>query len=247
MAGAVPLALALAEPEGHQRTLIAVFGPLTGWAFIGTGIFAWLRRPENRVGGLMVAVGFAACLGALRVSTEPWVFITGLLFIALPYAVLYHLLVAFPTGTVASRAERLLVGVGYLSAIVVHPVQVLFQDTGLQGLPSNPLLIASEPDLVSTLSRSRFWLGLALLAALAVILARRWHAARGAQRSALAAVLVSGGLVMGLLGAWYVAVLAGGDADLQEALEEARVVVLATVPFAFLAGLLRSRVAGDRR
>ena len=244
VAGAVPLALALAEPEGHQRTLIAVFGPLTGWAFIGTGIFAWLRRPENRVGGLMVAVGFAACLGALRVSTEPWVFITGLLFIALPYAVLYHLLVAFPTGTVASRAERLLVGVGYLSAIVVHPVQVLFQDTGLQGLPSNPLLIASEPDLVSTLSRSRFWLGLALLAALAVILARRWHAARGTQRSALAAVLVSGGLVMGLLGAWYVAVLAGADADLQEALEEARVVVLATVPFAFLAGLLRSRVAG---
>ena len=67
--------------------LIAVFGPLTGWAFIGTGVFAWLRRPENRVGGLMIAVGFAACLGALRVSTEPWVFITGLLFIALPYAV----------------------------------------------------------------------------------------------------------------------------------------------------------------
>jgi signal transduction histidine kinase len=244
VAGAVPLALALAEPQGHQRTLLAVFGPLTGWAFIGTGIFAWLRRPDNRVGALMTALGFAACLAALRVATDPWVFITGLLFIALQYAVLYHLLVAFPTGILATPVERLLVGLGYLSAVVAHPVQVLFQDTGLQGLPDNPLLIASEPDLASNLSRARFWLGLILLAALAVILVRRWRAAGGAQRRALAPVLASGGLVMGLLGVWYIAVLAEAATDLQEALEEARVVVLASVPFAFLAGLLRSRVAG---
>jgi hypothetical protein len=105
VAGAVPLALALANEGGHQRELIAVFGPLTGWAFIGTGIFAWLRRPENRVGALMTAVGFSACLAALRVSVEPWVFITGLLFIALQWAVLFHLLLAFPGGTLRTRFE----------------------------------------------------------------------------------------------------------------------------------------------
>ena len=49
---------------------------------------------------------------------------------------------------------------------------------------------------------------------------------------------------MGLLGVWYAAVLAEASSELQEALEEARVVLLALVPFAFLAGLLRSRVAG---
>ena len=47
VAGSVPLALALETSDGHQRELIAVFGPLTGWAFIGTGIFAWLRRPRT--------------------------------------------------------------------------------------------------------------------------------------------------------------------------------------------------------
>ena len=103
--GALPLALALANEGGHQRELIAVFGPLTGWAFIGAGIFAWLRRPENRVGALMTAVGFSACLAALRVSTEPWVFVTGLLFIALQWALLYHLLLAFPSGTLQGRAS----------------------------------------------------------------------------------------------------------------------------------------------
>jgi len=48
-AGAIPLALALGTEAGHQRELIAVFGPLTGWAFIGAGVVAWLRRPDNSV------------------------------------------------------------------------------------------------------------------------------------------------------------------------------------------------------
>ena len=131
----MPLALALANEGGHQRELIAVFGPLIGWAFIGTGIFAWLRQPENRFGALMTAVGFSACLAALRVSTEPWVFIFGLLFIALQWALLYHMLLAFPTGNLRSRLERLLVAAMYFSAVVVHPVQVLFQDTSRMGFP----------------------------------------------------------------------------------------------------------------
>jgi signal transduction histidine kinase len=244
VAGAVPLALALAHEGGHQRELIAVTGPLIGWAFIGTGIFAWLRQPENRFGALMTAIGFSACLAGLRVSTEPWVFIFGLLFITSQWALLYHMLLAFPGGTLHSPLERALVAATYFSAWVVHPIQVLFQDTSSLGFPENPLLIEGNRDLSVTLSRSRFWLALALLGALAVILARRWAAARGSQRQALAPVLVSGGLVMVLLGVWYAAMLAEVDPDVVQALEDARYVVLCTVPFAFLAALLRSRVAG---
>jgi signal transduction histidine kinase len=244
VAGAVPLALALASEGGHQRELIAVFGPLIGWAFIGTGILAWLRQPDNRFGALMTAVGFSACLAGLRVATEPWIFAIGLLFIASQWALLYHMLLAFPSGTLATALERWLVIAMYASALVVHPVQVLFQDTGRLGFPENPLLVEDNPGLASDISRGRFWFGLALLAALAVILARRWVAAGAAQRRALAPVLVSGGLVMALLGVWYAAILAEVDPDFVDALEDARYVVLATVPFAFLAGLLRSRMAG---
>jgi signal transduction histidine kinase len=244
VAGAVPLALALANEGGHQRELIAVFGPLIGWAFIGTGIFAWLRRPENNFGALMTAIGFSACIAALRVSTDPWVFIFGLLFITSQWALLYHLLLAFPGGILQNRLERLLVAGMYFSAVVVHPVQVLFQDTTRLGLPENPLLIESHPDLAMTISRARFWFALVLLTALAVILIRRWAGARGPQRHTLAPVLVSGGLVMVLLGVWYAAMLAHLDPGLVDGLEDARYVVLPTVPFAFLVGLLRSRVAG---
>ena len=243
VAGAVPLALALESEGGHQRELIVVFGPLTGWAFIAAGIVAWLRRPDNRFGALMTAAGFSACVAALRVSTEPWLFIDGLIFIALPYAVLFHILLAFPSGALRRPLERVLVAVSYASAAVVHPVQLLFQDTTRQGLPENPLLIADDVGVASTLSHFRFWLGLALIAALMLILVARWRTSRGAQRRGLAPVLLSGGLVMGLLGVWYAAILTDLGDDLGTGLEEARVVVLASVPFAFLAGLLRSRVA----
>jgi signal transduction histidine kinase len=244
VAGAVPLALALATEGGHQRTLIAVTGPLIGWAFIGTGIYAWLRRPENRFGALMTAVGFSACLAGLRVSTEPWIFVVGLIFITWQWALLYHMLLAFPDGTLHSQLERLLVAGMYFSAWVVHPVQVLFQDTTRLGFPENPLLVDANADVSETLSRARFWFALVLLGALGVILWRRWAAASHPQRQALAPVLVSGGLVMALLGAWYAALLAELDPNFIQSLEDSRYVVMCTVPFAFLAGLLRSRVAG---
>lgn len=241
-AGAVPLALSIVGDGGHQQTLIAICGPLTGWAFIGTGIFAWLRRPDENFGALMVAIGFTACLASLRVATEPWVFITGLVFITLPYGVLYHMLLAFPTGYLRSDLERVLVVLMYVSVIVAHPVWVLFFDSSAAGFPENPLLVSAQPDLAMTIGDVRFWVGIGLIAALGVILVRRWREARGAQRRALAPVLLSGGVVMALLGVWYAAGLANAGEGLQERLEEARVVALAVVPFAFLAGLLRSRV-----
>jgi signal transduction histidine kinase len=244
VAGAVPLALALAEEGGHQRELIAVTGPLIGWAFIGTGIYAWLRQPENRFGALMTAVGFSGCLAGLRVSTEPWVFVAGLLFITSQWALLYHMLLAFPGGRLHGRAEQVLVAASYVSAWVVHPVQVLFQDTTRLGLPDNPLLVADERDVSVTLSESRFWVALVLIGALAAILVRRWGAAPVSRRRALGPVFASGGLVMTLLGVWYAALLAEVDEDVVQGLEDARYVVMCTVPFAFLAGLLRSRVAG---
>jgi signal transduction histidine kinase len=244
VAGAVPLALALASEGGHQRTLIAICGPVTGWAFIGTGIYAWLRQPENGFGALMTAVGFSACIAALRVSTESWVFIFGLLFITSQWALLYHLLLAFPTGRLRGRVDRVLVGAMYFNSLVLHPVQVLFQDTTRLGLPANPLLIDGHDDLSVSLSRTRFWIALVLLAALGLILAHRWVEASGTKRRALAPVLISGGLVMGLLAVWYAALLAYVAQDVVDGLEKARYVVLATVPFAFLAGLLQSRVAG---
>jgi signal transduction histidine kinase len=244
VASAVPLALAIHSVGGHHRDLIAIFGPVIGGAFIGTGLLAWLRQPDNRFGALMVALGFAYCLSGLIVSTEAWSFILGLHLIALPYAILLHILVAFPTGRLHNRAEQVLVGASYLVATVVWWALMLIEDTSRLGLPANHLLVADEPDLFATLAKVRLSMVVVLIVLSGVVLVRRWDESSRAQRRALAPVYVSGGVVLALYAVWSITGIAGVDPDVQENLERARVVALATVPFAFLAGLLRSRVAG---
>jgi signal transduction histidine kinase len=121
---------------------------------------------------------------------------------------------------------------------------MLVQDTTRIGVPANPLLVADEPDLFSTLARTRLGIVAALIVVLAVVLGRRWLAATRAQRRALTPVYASGLLVLALYAVWAVLGVFAVAPDLQENLERARVIALAFVPFAFLAGLLRSRVAG---
>src|SRR3954451_14758941 len=115
----VPLAVAIHSVGGHHRDLIAVFGPIIGGAFIGTGLLAWQRRTDNRFGARMVPLGFAYCLSGLIVSTEPWSFTVGLHLLPLPYAILLHILLAFPTGRLQTTTDRVLVWASYLTATVV--------------------------------------------------------------------------------------------------------------------------------
>jgi signal transduction histidine kinase len=237
------LAVAINSVGGHHRDLITIFGPLIGAAFIGTGLLAWLRRPENRFGALMVALGFSYCLSALIVTTESWTFIAGLLVIALPYAILAHILLAFPSGRLETRGNRGLAAAIYLVATFGWWTCMLFQDSTRIGLPPNPLIVADEPELFSTLARTRLAAVAVLLAILGAVLVRRWVGSTSTQRRALTPVYLSGGLVLALYGVWAVLGVAQTAPELQETLEYARVISLAVVPFAFLAGLLRSRVA----
>jgi signal transduction histidine kinase len=231
---AILLARAIDSVGGHHRDLIAIFGPVIGGAFIGTGLLAWWRRPENRFGALMVALGFAYCLSGLIVTTQPWPFIAGLALIALPYAVLFHILLAFPTGRVQSRGARVLVGLAYFFATAGWWACMVFEDTTRIGVPANPLLIADHPDLFKFMANARLLIVAALIAVLLVVLGLR-------RRRGALAVYLAGGLVLVLYAVWAVL---GVVSTQPENLERARVIALALVPFAFLAGLLRSRVAG---
>jgi signal transduction histidine kinase len=244
IACAVLLALAIHSVGGHHRDLIAIFGPVIGAAFIGTGLLAWWRRPESRFGALMVAVGFSYCFSGLIVTTDSWPFIAGLTLIALPYAILFHILLAFPSGRLEGAGDRWLAGAMYLTASVGWWVCLVLEDSAAVGLPANPLLIAHEPDLFSALARTRLAIVAVLIVVLCVVLAVRSADATVSQRRALAPVYLSGGLVLALYAVWAVIGAVDPGAGSLEDLERARVIALAAVPFAFLAGLARSRVAG---
>jgi signal transduction histidine kinase len=244
LACAVLLAVAIHSVGGHHRELITLLGPVIGAGFIGTGLFAWLREPENRFGALMVAVGFSYLFSGLIVTTDSWPFIAGLLLIAVPYAILFHILLAFPSGRIGSRKERVLAAAAYAAGTVGWWVCVPLEDTTRLGVPANPLLITDAPGVFDALARARLALVAVLIGVLFVVLSRRWREAAPSRRRALDPVYAAGELVLALYAVWSVLGALNLWPHVQENLERARVIALALVPFAFLAGLLRSRVAG---
>ena len=71
LAGLGVAAVALSSDHEDNRILWATFGAAVGWSFVGTGLYAWRRRPESRIGALMVALGFAWFLYTLVASDNP--------------------------------------------------------------------------------------------------------------------------------------------------------------------------------
>src|SRR3954471_12909078 len=89
--------------SGDQQTFSGPFAVLAltlGWSFIGTGLYAWWRRPDQVIGRLMTVVGFLWFAGALLEVDAPLVFTAGLACGGLWLGPFVHLLIAFPTGVV---------------------------------------------------------------------------------------------------------------------------------------------------
>lgn len=49
--GLLDVAVVLTGDRVDPPALTAGFGLLLGWSFVGTGLFAWWRRPGNRTAG----------------------------------------------------------------------------------------------------------------------------------------------------------------------------------------------------
>ena len=108
--------------------LLAVMALLVGWGFIGVGLVAWGYRPENRLGTLMTATGFAFFVSMAGVSDLPVVFLIGTVFGSLFMATAVHLLLAAPSGRLQSVGDRRLVTIAYLLVTVLLLPVFFFTD-----------------------------------------------------------------------------------------------------------------------
>jgi signal transduction histidine kinase len=91
---------------------------VVGWTFIGCGLIATARRPDNRSGALMVGAGFTWFLGNFAdvdVGLLAWVAAHGVYVHRGP---LIHLILTYPSGRVSSRLSWAGVGLGYAVAVV---------------------------------------------------------------------------------------------------------------------------------
>jgi signal transduction histidine kinase len=223
--GAAALALAPgAEDLPEGGVAVAYIGVAGAWGFVAAGVFAWLRRPDNRTGPLMIAVGLATVTAGLQFSDAALPFVLGGLFDTLIVALLVHLLLAFPSGRLTGRAARVTVAAGYVMATVLHTPQVLLGDE--HG-------IADAPGVVDALAALELAVELAVLLATVVLLARRRRAASRVERRGLDPVLLLGAVIVALGGVFLVV----QDKPTQLAFLSA----FALLPGAFVLGLVRSR------
>ena len=193
-AGGIAFALVLGSDQ-NTSLVDAVLWLLLGWSFIGTGLFAWSRSPRNRTGRLMVGVGFVWFAGALSYANSSLPFTLGVAAGALSLAVFVHLIFAFPNGHLESRAERVLVGLGYPTALLANLTVLPFDSTPTDNCPtcpSNAFLVSDSHTTASALTL--FWtcVGGAFMIAAAILLVRRWRASSGPARRVLGPVYVGG-------------------------------------------------------
>ena len=236
--GAGIVALVLSSDRNEPKGLWAAFSPLVLMSFSVTGLYAMRRRPESRVGALLIALGFAWCLAALTFANSPAVFTVGVVAGGLWGGVFLQLLMSFPSGRLTLRADRVIVFAGYaLFTVGVVPSLLFGSPDTLEcdGCPVNVLQIRDDPDLTSLLLAVQAVFYAALFLVVLVRLTLRWRRAPALERLQLTPVYVCGLLTFLLVtantaGAGYGTAVAAFAAT-------------ALLPAAFLAGLLRSHVA----
>ena len=243
--GLAALALVTASDREDQESVAWIVLALTlGWGFAGAGIFAWWRRPDNRVGPLMTLVGFMWFLGALSSADAAWAFTVGLVVGALWLGALVHMLVAFPTGRVEPGLERTVVTIGWSAAVALPLLAALVtaEPNGCEDCPRNLLLVWDSKTASDAVEAAGLVVAVVLLGGLGAVLIRRWRGFGKVQRRALAPVVWTGGAVA-LVGLVSLLPIAFGADEVSRVADALLIVLVTAVPFAFLVGLMRSSLS----
>ena len=239
------VALALTSSHEDQKLVTALLGPLIGLSFIGTGVFAWWRRPLNRFGLLMTGVGIAWFLSGLTESNNSTVFTIGSYVEPLYLVLVIQMVLSFPTGRLETFAQRVTIAAGYLDVLAVRlPFFLLGGDISgdLKGpRPDNVFAIVDAPDLADVFDYTSTFVAVVVLISTFVLLLQKRRAATPPQRRALAPMLWTGTALVGLLGVAFVIDVLGLPGKIGDIAGLLALIAFAVLPFAFLAGLVRSR------
>lgn len=189
--GAILIVLASAASPMVLRAF--VLNVLAGWLYVAAGLLAWSRRPGNRFGFLIVFAGLAILVAGMQPTGVPLLAAVSVVTATVPLAVLVHVLHAYPSGRLPSRASRVVVAAGYVVCSVLQVPLYVFSP---QPPPNDLLLVADRPDLLAFGALIQSLAGAAVMVATTVILALRLQRASSRRRRALAPLYGYGILVV---------------------------------------------------
>jgi class 3 adenylate cyclase/uncharacterized membrane protein YdcZ (DUF606 family) len=249
VAGLIGLAVALAAAwvnldAGLSLVSIAA-DQIVGLAYVGAGTIAWARRPDNRIGPVILLAGLAWYVGSFQASDVPAVTAASFAFSYLVNVVVAYLLLAYPEGRLFSRAARVVFGLIVVNTLVLAAASLLLLGTaGEYGcVCQNPFGIFANETLFDAVTTATRLATIVLAVAVVVLIVRRWRAASSAKRRQLNWVLLAGAVGAAVL-ASDIVVYATTQAYpvLAQATASILVVARAAVPIGFLAGLLQTRM-----
>jgi signal transduction histidine kinase len=208
--GLLTLSRARHDPGGSfagASTLGAVAELAAGWSLAAAGLLFWERHPGNRCGPLIVAAGFAWFLPewtSAGVGSAVG-FTAGLMGVAACGPLIGHAALAYPRGRLSSLLQSLTVGLAYAAGVVllgILPTAVYDPraDSCFQ-CSRNLGLIDGDSSLYDTFEHYGLRLGIALFAALALLLVWRLARAPGASALVIAPVSLPAAVYLGLI-AW---------------------------------------------
>ena len=243
-AAAGTVLLVVASDHQDNKVASTMLAVSVGIAFVASGLVAMWRRPANRTGALLTATGFLWFLGALSAANDSWVFVLGIVTGSAAWAMLAHLILAFPSGRLDSPVYRWFVGIVW-GVIALFGLVVLFDPRPVASCPDcpeNPAVVWSTPRLADAIDTASSLAAIALVVGLLVLLAQRFRDATPALRRTRLPVYVTSGVTFILLAVETVVYELVGE-DAARPLQLAALAAFLTVPLAFLVGVLRSRLA----
>jgi signal transduction histidine kinase len=187
-------------------TSAAILDLTAGLGLVAAGAFHWWTHQRGSIGVLTALVG-VAWLSAdwIAWADGPAVARSAAMVVApLLVPLVLHLGVAFPTGTMPSRAHRILVAAAYSVTAVVSVGWAMIRDPirdlyCWNNCTDNSFLLRAEPDLARSLSdlwlRAVLVIGVTIVAVCAVRLVRASHAARRSLLAVLIPILAVGSSV----------------------------------------------------
>jgi signal transduction histidine kinase len=240
-AAATSVALALSNRsiglELGEPLVVALLHVSITVAYVACGLVAWVARPTSRFGPVMVVAGAVNFLTSLSWSTNEVVYTLGQTLDLVAPVVFLHAFLAFPTGRLRTRLERVVIGAAYSIAVSFEIVRMLLGEFG----PRNLLEVHENVALSHEVRRVQLVaIAAACLWGVVVLGVRRRRAGPPLRRPL--DLLVEAFALSLVLIAFLLLSLVVGTPVIAE-LRWATFVALSLAPVAFLVGLLDARLA----
>jgi signal transduction histidine kinase len=220
------------EPEVQAALIVWVI-----LAYVLAGVIAWWRRPESRLGPLMIGAGFGTFISMLGWSNSDGLRTIGQTLDFLPPILFLHVFLAYPSGRLERPSERVIVAAAYVTGIGLGVVRMLLGGFGPDGMFN----LTTEPSVADVVLRVQLVSSAALaVAGIGVLVARRRGTGRPLRRSL---ALLHDSFALALV---MIAVLAMRHAlgiSGFETIQRITFFVVGLAPLAFLVGLLQARLA----